>query len=145
MYQIVIPIDEDETRATSAAEFVTDLGDESGLDADFDNISVAIVNVFKEFQAVDDGGNVRSEDLYDEDDFPDSVLTARDHLAAAGVAVDVERRHGDPADEIVDYAESIDADTVIIPGRKRSPVGKAVFGSVTQDIILNGDLPVTVV
>ncbi|WP_226007034.1 universal stress protein [Natrinema salinisoli] len=145
MYQIVIPIDEDESRAITAAEFVTDLGDESSLGADLDEISVSIINVFKEFKAVDDGGNVRSEDLYDEDSFPDSVATARDHLAAAGVDVDIERRHGEPADEIVDYAESIDADTIVIPGRKRSPVGKAVFGSVTQDIILNADSPVTIV
>ncbi|MDF9746212.1 universal stress protein [Natrinema salsiterrestre] len=145
MYKIVIPIDEDETRAITAAEFVTDLGDESGLAADLDEVSVSIINVFKEFKAVDDGGNVRSEDLYDEDSYPDSVATARDHLAAAGVDVGVERRHGDPGEEIVDFAESVDADTIIIPGRKRSPVGKAVFGSVTQDVILNADSPVTIV
>lgn len=144
MYHIVIPIDEDETRARTAAEFVADLGDESGLDADLGDVSVSIVNVFKEFQAVDEGGNVQSRDLYDEDEFPDSVVTARDLLAAAGVAVDVERRHGDPAEEIIDYAESVDADTIVIPDRKRSPVGKAVFGSVTQDVILDADRPVTV-
>ncbi|SER38449.1 universal stress protein [Natrinema salaciae] len=145
MYQIVVPIDEDETRATNAADFVTGLGDEAGLDADLDDIAVSIVNVFKEFQAIDDGGNVQSEDLYDEDEIPDSVAAARDRLAAAGVAVDVERRHGDPGEEIVEHAGSIGADTIVIPGRKRSPVGKAVFGSVTQDVILNATQPVTIV
>jgi nucleotide-binding universal stress UspA family protein len=145
MYKIVIPIDEDESRAMSAVEFVTELGNESGLGADPDNISVSIINVFEKFKAIDDGGNVQSGDLYDEDKFPDSVLAARDHLVEADVAVDIERRHGDPDDEIIEYAESIDADTIIIPGRKRSPVGKALFGSVTQHVILHTDLPVTIV
>lgn len=145
MYHIVIPIDEDGTRAAAAAQFVTSLGDESGLGADLDDLSVTVVNVFKEFKAIDDGGNVRSEDLYDEDEFPESVESARDRLAEAGIEVDLVRRHGDPGDEIVEYAEEVDADTIVIPGRKRSPVGKAVFGSVTQDVILNADRPVTIV
>jgi|AntRauMinimDraft_3_1070383.scaffolds.fasta_scaffold00235_9 nucleotide-binding universal stress UspA family protein len=145
MYQIVIPIDKDENRAMSAAKFVTELGNESGLDADPENISVSIINVFEKFQAIDDGGNVQSEDLYDEDTFPDSVTAARDHLVAADIQVDVERRHGDPEKEIIKYAESNDPDTIIIAGRKRSPVGKALFGSVTQHIILNTELPVTIV
>lgn len=145
MYRIVIPVDEDETRARNAATFVTDLGDESGLDADLDDVSVSVVNVFKEFQAIDDGGNVQSEDLYDETEFPESAVTVRDRLEEAGVAVELVRRHGDPGDEIVDYADSVDADAIVVPGRKRSPVGKAVFGSVTQDVILNADRPVTIV
>ncbi|KYH24966.1 universal stress protein family protein [Halalkalicoccus paucihalophilus] len=145
MYQIVIPVDEDEARAKNAAEFVTGLISESGLDVDPGNISVSVVNVFKEFKAIDEGGNVKSKDLYDEDEFPESMVTARNLLVAAGVSVDLERRHGDPADEIVEYADSIDADTIIVPGRKRSPVGKAVFGSVTQDVILNFDRSVTIV
>ncbi|MFC7157085.1 universal stress protein [Halomarina halobia] len=145
MYHIVIPVDEEETRAAAAARFVTGLGDESGLNADLGGITVSVVNVFKEFKAVDDGGNVRSEDLYDEDEFPDSAVTVQDHLVEAGVAVELVRRHGDPAEEIVDYAESVDADAIVVPGRKRSPVGKAVFGSVTQDVILNADRPVTIV
>ena len=145
MYQIVIPVDEDETRAKNAAEFVTELTDESGLDVDPERITVSVVNVFKEFKAIDEGGNVKSKDLYDEDALPESMVTVRDVLVAAGVSVDLERRHGDPADEIVEYADSVDADTIIVPGRKRSPVGKAVFGSVTQDVILDSDRPVTIV
>lgn len=145
MYQIVIPVDENETRAKNAAEFVTELTDESGLDVDPESITVSVVNVFKEFKAIDDGGNVKSKDLYDEDELPESMVTVRDVLVPAGVSVDLERRHGDPADEIVEYADSVDADTIIIPGRKRSPVGKAVFGSVTQDVILDSDRPVTIV
>lgn len=145
MYHIVIPVDGDETRAADAVRFVTHLGDESGLDVDLDDVTVSIVNVFKEFKAIDDGGNVSSKDLYDEDEFPDSVLGVRDRLTEAGIAVDLVRRHGDPGEEIVEYADSVDADSIVIPTRKRTPVGKAVFGSVTQDVILNAKQPVTIV
>lgn len=48
---------------------------------------------------------------------------------------------GDPADEVVAYAEENNASYIVIGGRKRSPVGKALFGSVTQSILLNASLP----
>lgn len=145
MYHIVIPVDEDESRGTTAAAFVAALGDDAGLGVDLGDVSVSIVNVFEEFKAVDEGASVRSGEFYDEDEFPDSVLAVRDRLADAGVAVDLERRHGEPAEEIVDFAASVDADHIVVPGRKRSAVGKAVFGSVTQDVVLNADRPVTIV
>ncbi|NKE35277.1 universal stress protein [Natronococcus sp. JC468] len=49
---------------------------------------------------------------------------------------------GDPADEIVDYADEADASYLVVAGRNRSPVGKALFGSVTQSVLLNASTPV---
>lgn len=49
---------------------------------------------------------------------------------------------GDAADELLRYSQEHDARFVVISGRKRSPVGKALFGSVTQQILLNADRPV---
>ncbi|WP_306061662.1 universal stress protein [Natronococcus wangiae] len=49
---------------------------------------------------------------------------------------------GDPADEIVDYAADEGASYLVVAGRKRSPVGKALFGSVVQSILLNASCPV---
>lgn len=54
-------------------------------------------------------------------------------------------RVGDPSKEIVNYASNVDASYVVIGGRKRSPAGKAVFGSVTQSTLLSADQPVVVV
>lgn len=48
---------------------------------------------------------------------------------------------GNPTDEILAQAEAQDARYLIIGGKKRSPVGKATFGSVTQSVILNSDRP----
>lgn len=52
---------------------------------------------------------------------------------------------GDPVKEILDEAKRCDARYLVIGGRKRSSVGKAVFGSATQSILLQADRPVLVV
>ncbi|WP_332900125.1 MULTISPECIES: universal stress protein [unclassified Haladaptatus] len=51
---------------------------------------------------------------------------------------------GNPAHEVVDYVDTHDIDHVFIGGRKRSPTGKALLGSTSQDIILGLSVPCTV-
>jgi len=51
-------------------------------------------------------------------------------------------RVGDPAEEIIDEAERLDARFIVVGGRKRSPVGKAVFGSTSQSVLLESRTPV---
>ncbi len=52
---------------------------------------------------------------------------------------------GTVGDGIVDLAEETDADLVVVGGRKRSPTGKAVFGSTAQEVMLESPCPVTFV
>ncbi|RKD89181.1 universal stress protein [Halopiger aswanensis] len=54
-------------------------------------------------------------------------------------------RVGNPGKKVVEYADEVDARYLVVGGRSRSPVGKAVFGSVTQSILLNTDRPVVTV
>jgi nucleotide-binding universal stress UspA family protein len=51
---------------------------------------------------------------------------------------------GDAKGEIVDYAAEQNARYIVVAGRKRSPAGKTVFGSVAQSIILNSKCPTVV-
>ncbi|WP_049891171.1 universal stress protein [Natrinema versiforme] len=54
-------------------------------------------------------------------------------------------RTGNTAEEILNYATEVDSRYIVLGGRKRSPVGKALFGSVTQSILLDADRPVVAV
>lgn len=51
----------------------------------------------------------------------------------------------DLASALLQLVDDTDADLLVIGARRRSPVGKAVTGSVAQTVILNAELPVLVV
>ncbi|MFB6072362.1 MAG: universal stress protein [Halobacterium sp.] len=69
----------------------------------------------------------------------------RDVLGGVDVETEAVGRVGEKGDEVLEFAEERDADHIFIAGRKRSPTGKAIFGDVTQRIILEFDGAVTVV
>ena len=52
---------------------------------------------------------------------------------------------GDPEVRILREADDVDASYIVMGSRKQSPVGKALFGSVAQVVLLNTDRPVVVV
>ncbi|WP_418283021.1 universal stress protein [Halorubrum sp. DTA98] len=52
---------------------------------------------------------------------------------------------GNPAAEIDSYVDEVDARYLVVGGRKRTPIGKALFGSVTQSVLLSVDTPVVTV
>ena len=54
-------------------------------------------------------------------------------------------RVGDPTEEVLAFASEVDARYVVVGGRRRSPVGKALFGSTTQEVLLESDRPVVTV
>ncbi|MFC6767682.1 universal stress protein [Natrinema soli] len=135
MYNVLLAVDTNEDRSALAAEAVANLPGE---------IEVVLVNVFEEFNVSDGDARVDSSELYDEDDFPESVTAATQILEAAGIDPVKRREHGEPTEVILAVAEEIDADSIAVSGRKRSPAGKAIFGSVTQSLLLSADRPVIV-
>ncbi|CCQ33831.1 UpsA domain-containing protein [Halorhabdus tiamatea SARL4B] len=50
---------------------------------------------------------------------------------------------GDRAEAVFDVAEDRGVDHVFLAGKRRSPTGKALFGDLTQEIILNFDGTIT--
>jgi nucleotide-binding universal stress UspA family protein len=54
-------------------------------------------------------------------------------------------RVGIVPEEILDYAREQDAQYIVIGGRKRSPIGKAIFGSVSQSVVQRAERPVVTV
>ncbi|WP_345782034.1 universal stress protein [Natronococcus sp. A-GB1] len=65
-------------------------------------------------------------------------------MREAGTETDVHAATGRPEPTILDAAERFGADLLVLGARRRSPVGKAVFGSVAQSVLLETERPVTV-
>ena len=51
----------------------------------------------------------------------------------------------DPAVAVLELVQTLAPEVLVIGARKRSPVGKALLGSVAQDLILEATVPVLVV
>lgn len=68
-----------------------------------------------------------------------------ERAAEAGVDCVAAVEEGAPNDAILKYVDTHGVDMVVIGGRKRSKTGKLLFGSVTQSVVLQADVPVTVV
>jgi len=90
----------------------------------------------------------KDREYYADDAASDAGRTAR--WVAQGTVEDddgvvVEGRMGEPVEAILEEAEKLDARFLVVGGRRRTPVGKAVFGSVTQSVLLDADRPVVTV
>jgi nucleotide-binding universal stress UspA family protein len=75
----------------------------------------------------------------------ETVKLVRDYLTERGISVELAEARHPPADGILEIAADFDVDHVAMGSRKRSPTGKVVFGSVAQQVLLEADVPVTVV
>lgn len=74
-----------------------------------------------------------------------AAATAESAIADLDVPTVPVGRIGEPAAEVLEYAETVETRYIVIGGQKRSPVGKALFGSTTQQILLGAELPVLTV
>jgi nucleotide-binding universal stress UspA family protein len=54
-------------------------------------------------------------------------------------------RGNSPDRDLVEFAQEKEVDEIIVGARKRSPVGKAILGSVTQRVALSAACPVVLV
>ncbi|MWV38443.1 universal stress protein [Natrialba sp. INN-245] len=139
MYRVLIPVDPDMDRASAAADAVLSLPSVT------DEIDVTVLSVFAERDVQDlDGGRLESEELFENSEPPESLEATAAYLSENGVSVSTRREHGDPAETILAVAENDDVDTIVMSARKRTPVGKALFGSVTQNVTLDSPVPVVI-
>lgn len=121
MYHVLIPVDQSESRATTQAEAV------AALPASSEEVRVTLLHVFTDNPS---GASVSQVG---------AVRRASEVLDDADVEYQLDEESGDPAEEVVERARELDVDCICVAGRKRSPTGKALFGSVSQDVILDSD------
>ncbi|WP_135820206.1 universal stress protein [Halostella litorea] len=126
MYHVLVAVDEAEDRSERQAEAVADLPDAP------ESVRATVFHCFTDNPSGASASQITG------------VRRARERLEEAGVEVSLHEDSGDPADGVLDTAEEMDVDLVCMGGRKHTPTGKALFGSVTQAVILNADRPVMV-
>ena len=128
MYTVLLPIDADKSRAESQAAMVAELPQAAA------DVAVVVLHVF------DDQTRAASTR-------PAQVPAGKaaiERLERAGVQIEQRSESGSPAAAILTVADDVDADLVVLGGRKRSPLGSALFGSVSQQVTLDATRPVVV-
>ncbi len=73
------------------------------------------------------------------------VPELRERLETAGADVEVRGAVGEAGPAVVELAEGVDADRIVVGGRRRSAAGKAVYGSTSQEVMGSAPCPVTYV
>src|SRR6056297_2527335 len=127
MYRVLVPVDDDVDRALTQARYVAD------LPAADEEVEAVLLFVF-----TGDSEDIPSEyRQFKTADRIQSVRRARDFLEDEDVEIHVRDDSGDTTQDIIRVADDVDADAIVLGGRKRSPAGKAIFGSTTQSVILN--------
>jgi nucleotide-binding universal stress UspA family protein len=131
MYTVLVPV-KTEDSARKQATFVTEIP-EAG-----ESVEAVLTHGFEGEetdapQAMQTPGRI------------DAVLAAREVLEEAGVDTQVREIRTPVAQGICDLAEELSVDQIVISGHRVNPVGKAVFGSVAQDVLIDADCPVTLI
>lgn len=133
----------DDTRLDELAEAVIQIAEPTGS-------AVVLTHVFtpEEFENAASNLGYQNITVEEVDEILERHSTVR-HFEEAfeeyEIEYDVRGVVGDISDGIVGIAEDTDSDRVIVSGRTRSSVGKAVFGSTAQNVLMNAPCPVTFV
>jgi nucleotide-binding universal stress UspA family protein len=132
-HRILMPVDMNEARALNQARTVADLPNSNA------EVSVKILFVFRPDSDIPD-----QWDQLESVERLASVRRAREFFEEEGIDVTVREESGDAVEDILETAAEMDADSIVMGGRKQSPAGKVLFGSVTQSVILESKRPVVV-
>lgn len=132
MYRILVPVDADTDRARNQAAFVAD------LPIPLADVEVIITHALPPEELNEPEGPDSIEAV-------ETVRLASEYLEERDYTVELTEGRLPPADAILDQARDHDIDQIVMGSRKRSPTGKVIFGSVSQQVLLESPVPVTIV
>ena len=143
MYRVLVPVDGDETRADTQVSTIESL---PSMEAEME---VHVLHVYEELSIpADEAGRTPIESVNESleayRELPDGVRNVIAALEGAGIDPVVHELVADPAEAICSTAEEIDADMILMGVRDRTPIGKVVLGSVSQQVIHRSEIPVLI-
>lgn len=142
MYELLVPVDRNEGRADAQVQAIVEAPYEvEELEARVLHVVEDVDTPFSETGPYAEALDETAEDLAA---LPDTVATVAGRLREAGIETTVHETRGVPTDAILEIVEATGTDAVAIGCRRRTPVGKVVFGSVAQEVIRRADCPVLV-
>lgn len=130
----------DDVRTEQLSRAVNELAEPTGA-------RIVVAHVFSDEEFADTLSRLNIDAGADPDEVANRHATVRAIVKslADSVKYDVRGAVGKRAETILSLAEEVGANRIIVGGRKRSPTGKAIFGSTAQEVILNAPCPVTFV
>jgi nucleotide-binding universal stress UspA family protein len=140
---VLVAVDGSE-QSEGAVEFVAD---------EWGDVPVTLLHVIDPVQAGYDAGVLPSgsEAWYQsaKESADDLLAESRERLVAArdgdDHGIDTRTEVGRPAATIVEVAEEVDADHVVVGSHGRQGVSRLVLGSVAESVVRRSPVPVTVV
>ena len=107
----------------------------------------ASVDVLYVADTAQDSVTVVGNDVVDalEQEGEDVVTSAADRARTQDIEVTTEVLQGDPAETILDYVETRDADVIVMGTQGRTGLTRALLGSVAEKVIRNATVPVLTV
>ncbi|MFB6086507.1 MAG: universal stress protein [Halodesulfurarchaeum sp.] len=127
-YHVLMPVDRDQDRATAQVDYLLD----SPMAPE--DLVVRMLYVLPREDA----------DIDDEENFEgnEAAIEAANRLEGAGATVARRMDTGSISGAILEHAEEIDADQIVMSGRKRNGVSDVLLGSTATDVIQATKRPV---
>jgi len=132
MYRVLMPVDDDPERSVAQAKSVANLPHAS------ESVEVLLLYVFTDDDSLGPDADEGSRSAT----AVESVQRATEYFDEHGVEYEVRKDRNDPVEAILDNEVDHDVDAIVMGGRKRSPSGKVLFGSVSHSVLMNTDTPV---
>ena len=115
MYRVLVPVDDSHERALSQAEFITGQPWRTG------DVEVTVTHALT-------GEELDAPDAMQSTERIGTVKRVREHLEEHGYDVTIGEISQPPSEGIIDLADDIDADHIVLGGRKQSPAARSSSG-----------------